>query len=243
MGRVSGKICSLMLKRKIDHNHWLHLWKFDSSDTSIDLDLALLNFSEEEISRAKNFIHDPDRERYVKAHYFLRKVLSKYLKINARDIKFSRGINGKPFINNTLFFNLSYRDTFFLLGISNCSKMGVDIEKIKSIEDIPLFCENYFALKEREIITAENNKLNQLSLLFTLWTMKESVIKALGSGFLHPLTNYDLNSFLYQNASAPNFDPENSWTIQMINVKQGFKAAFAIQTSQVNIDIFEYEDY
>ncbi|HWY12243.1 MAG TPA: 4'-phosphopantetheinyl transferase superfamily protein [Bacteroidia bacterium] len=227
-----------------DKKEWFHLWIFDSSNVITNTDAALQFLSEEEIARSKLFLNKADSLRYITAHYFLRVILSKYVEIPPAEIKFSKGINDKPYLKNQLplplYFNLSYRDNIFLTGISNCEFIGVDVEKIRNIDDIHSFTANYFSKKEREEIEMQINKQEQLSMLFKFWTMKEAVIKALADGFTKPLPNYDLHSFLNLPISIPNFDNENSWTIQQIKIKSGFKGAFALKAKNIYTETFKY---
>lgn len=224
---------------------WLHLWKLDSACINVDLDSALASFAEDEILHSKKFIYKPDSERYLTAHYFLRKVMQRYLKMPMPEIKFTTGLNGKPFLIDhdlfSLYFNLSYRDSFFLLGVSNRSTIGVDVEKIRKIEDVNGFCKNYFSEKESEKIKSAKAPQDQLNILFTFWTMKEAVIKALAVGFKEPLTNYDLSVFIESPVSFPGFDLTNAWTIGQIQLGEKYKAAFAVNSKNVTLETFDYK--
>jgi phosphopantetheinyl transferase len=76
-----------------NNTDWLHLWKFDSLQQTINTNSASVYLSDEEMTRAQKFINESDHTRYIKAHYFLRQVLTKYLKINANQIEFVKGFN------------------------------------------------------------------------------------------------------------------------------------------------------
>jgi 4'-phosphopantetheinyl transferase len=228
-----------------NNTDWLHLWKFDSLQQKINTKSASVCLSHKEITRAQKFINESDRTRYIKAHYFLRQVLTKYLKINANQIEFVKGFNNKPYLkfqnSDSIYFNLSYRDNMFLLGISSCETMGVDIERIREVNDVSSFCNDYFAAQEKEIIMTSHNKDEQLAKLFTFWVIKESVIKALGTGFTKPLPTYDLHVFLETPISKPNFDLSAFWTIQQIKINDHYKAAFAIKSEKVAVENYRYE--
>lgn len=226
-------------------DNWLHIWRSDSTLHTINIDKAFNCLSNEEIKRSKKFINESDRTRYIKAHYFLRQVLTKYLNINANQIEFVKGFNNKPYLkfqnSESIYFNLSYRDNMFLLGISNCETMGVDIERIREVNDVSSFCIDYFAAQEKEIIMTSHNKDEQLAKLFTFWVIKESVIKALGTGFTKPLPTYDLHVFLETSISKPNFDLSAFWTIEQIKINEHYKAAFAIKSEKVAVENYRYE--
>ena len=85
--------------------------------------------------------------------------------------------NGKPFFDDIISFSLAYSDGCSVLVFSKNSCVGIDIEKIKpiAINDY----KPYFTVKEWGIIaTAANQHLQ----FYTLWTRKEAVAKAIGSG-------------------------------------------------------------
>lgn len=97
--------------------------------------------------------------RYICNHRFVRNVLSLYLNIAASKINFDLEPRGKPYIKNSnLFFNYSYRASYGLLAISKNQAVGVDIEKIKPLQDILTFSEFSFSEKEKEIIFKSENE-------------------------------------------------------------------------------------
>ncbi|MGZ4098442.1 MAG: 4'-phosphopantetheinyl transferase family protein [Bacteroidia bacterium] len=226
--------------------NWIHVWKLDSNSILIKKKQLETFLSAQEMERSKRFINHEDKMRYLTAHYFLRKVLSKYLKIPAQKINFSLGINNKPYVKfhilPELYFNLSYRDSLFLVGVSNCEIMGVDVEKIYPIDNIKDFCKNYFSKKEQQIIESQKNRNEKLSFLFEFWTMKEAIIKALANGFTKPLTSYDLSGFMISPELIPKFDKGNTWTVSQIKMLPNYKAAFAVRETDIQVGSFDYED-
>lgn len=178
---------------------WLHLWKLDEGLVHTDAYAALKGLSDEEVERVNKFITVRDSVRYITAHDFLRKVLSRYLGVAPSAIRFSKGLHGKPCLEQPasppLYFNLSYRDTLFLLGISNMSTMGVDVEKTREVDDIEAFSSQYFSVSERKKIRTAAARPDQLAMLFSFWTMKEAVLKALATGIIGALPDYDLCAF------------------------------------------------
>jgi 4'-phosphopantetheinyl transferase len=220
---------------------WLHIWKLDASRSTVNESQLLKDFSAEEIQRAKKFIHDADRKKYITAHYFLRDVLSKYLRVQRKSIEFESGLNGKPLLKNnfSLYFNLSYRDQLFILGISDAEQTGIDVELIREVDDIPAFCKNFFSVNEIKIINeaTENEKLFRL---FTFWTIKESFIKATAKAFSEPLPLYDLHEFFHRKYAKP-AGMRQTWSIGQIDVPDGYVASYAVQAEELNSKIFNYE--
>lgn len=92
-------------------------------------------------------------------------------------------LNGKPFIPQLkLYFNLSHAGDYIICAITTKSQIGVDIEKIKTInfEDLSAI------LREDERL--EINKVPHCNKAFyRLWTQKEASLKADGRGLLYPI--------------------------------------------------------
>ena len=223
----------------------VHLWKYDLKKVPIDLSSATDYLSADEQYRANAFKQETDKRRYILVHLFVRDVLSKYTSTSKKDIKFSVGRNKKPFLiqnvnDPPVYFNLSYRGDQALLGISNNDCLGVDIEKIRTIDNIDSFLEDYFSRKEIGEIQNITDDLEKLFLVFRFWTMKESVIKALAIGFNQTLPQYDLSCFLAQTAFSPDFDSANIWQIHEIKVNENYKAAIAIKSNSIELSIFDY---
>lgn len=217
----------------------LHIWSYEVDENEYHLEKTDPLLSEEEKIRCSKYINEAEKIRYTCNHRFVRKVLAKYLNLPAAHVEFSVAELGKPFVKNSnLFFSYSYRTTFALLAISKEHEVGVDIEKIKVLQDAPTFASFSFSEREKEIIfksAAENFQ----DTLFTFWTFKEAIIKALGVGLNADLTQIDLSDFFYSELNPLAFDANAVYTIKRLKTHQGYKAAFAIK-GKVN-DITEYE--
>ena len=86
---------------------------------------------------------------------------------------------GKPYLASHphIFFNLSHCDLGVVCGLSD-APIGIDIESIRKIT--PRVVKRVLNDAEQEIMTRSRNP----ELTFTsMWTLKESLIKAIGCGF------------------------------------------------------------
>ena len=208
----------------------IHIWnyKVNKVDYLDEINTAIL--SADENARAAAFINESDRIGYVTVHRFLRTVLARYVSIDASSIQFRKGAFDKPFVvnNKGIHFNLSYRGDFALLAVSDSCEPGVDIEQIRPIDDSEAFCKNYFSRQEGELIDKVSES-ERLEMIFTFWTFKEAVIKALGIGFSRHLTEYDLSSFIERPTNPLAADDSRIWTIQKLPAAEGYKAALAFK--------------
>lgn len=224
----------------------VHIWKYDLNSTKLDLSEIQKSLSVEETDRANRFFNLQDRKRYILVHYFLRDILSKYQNIPKEAIEFYKDIHQKPFLKQKvnelpLYFNLSYRENYAVLALSNSDFLGVDIEKIKTLENIKNFIITFFSDEEQQLILQPPTEPERLSILFRFWTIKESIIKALGVGFELPLINYNVSDFIKNTSAYPHFDIDHKWYIYPIEINETYQASFAIKTNTLNYSIFNYE--
>ncbi len=109
----------------------------------------------------------------------LREKLAEYLKTDSKSIEFVKDSNGCPFIkgNNEIYVSVTHTDCLIACAFSD-SRVGIDAERVaarrKSVE--------------KRVYTDGEISLLDLSSdpdlgFFTLWTLKESYLKAIGTGF------------------------------------------------------------
>ena len=83
----------------------------------------------------------------------------------------------RPFINDSIDFNISHSGEYVIAAISTNAKVGIDIEKHRKLK--MNIAERYFDGREcNEIDTSSNSSLA----FFDLWAIKESAIKCDGRG-------------------------------------------------------------
>jgi phosphopantetheinyl transferase len=140
----------------------------------------------EEDLRAGKFLFDSDRETYISSHSVLRLILAKELNTNPSEISVISGKNGKPGLaGNPAFFNLSHTREAFAIVISRDNYVGIDLEMINSGMDIYSIIKTFFSTREGEfILHSEHDAINRF---FLLWTRKEALLKAIGTGIINEL--------------------------------------------------------
>ena len=99
---------------------------------------------------------------------------------------FSHGKHGKPSIDRHS-FNMSHTRGAVAVIVGN-GTVGVDIECIRKHPE--RVCKRVFTDAENHFI---RQSANPDAAFFKLWTLKESYIKALGSGFSFPPINVEFN--------------------------------------------------
>lgn len=113
------------------------------------------------------------------AHSFLKKKLAEYMGFSEDEITIFKDEKGKPYLRDIPEANISISHTkgAVMVGFSN-HPIGVDIECVKlrrkSVES------RVFTDCESSLIDSAKD---ENSAFFTLWTLKESYLKAIGTGF------------------------------------------------------------
>ncbi|MGG4499055.1 4'-phosphopantetheinyl transferase family protein [Brevibacillus reuszeri] len=163
----------------------------ESIEYSILLNLMTM-VSVEQQFRLRRFRQKEDCYRSL-----LGELLIKYILFNKRNmplesIVINRTKYGKPFIKdvNQVQFNISHSGLWVVCAISS-NEIGIDIEEVRQIDDIDLqvFCRQFFS-KEETIDLYSKSITERLQYFFELWTIKESFIKAVGTGMYMPVKSF-----------------------------------------------------
>lgn len=157
---------------------------------SDDHDLLLLDRAERE--RAQRFKFAIHRGRFIAAHAQARRILGASLGIAPADVPITTTRHGKPIVARAasmaagvdperLFcFNLTHCDAVGYLAIAPFA-VGIDVELIRPIADLQPLIECYCSAAEIDAlarITLEQRAAGFLG----IWTRKEAVLKAWGTG-------------------------------------------------------------
>ncbi|WP_317897861.1 4'-phosphopantetheinyl transferase family protein [Aurantibacillus circumpalustris] len=218
----------------------LHLWRYTLDEAEYYKEKSQPLLSKDEQQRCSRFVNEAEKIRYTCNHRFVRQVLAKYINQPASEINFNLSDKGKPFLENSdILFNYSYRTTFGLLGISKRREIGIDIEKMKLLHDLKTFADFSFSEKEKEIIFKSSDETFQ-DTLFTFWTFKEAMIKAIGVGLNADLTKIDLSDYYNTEVNKLGFN-NTVYTMKQINAGPGYKAAFALKGTMNSYSEFKLD--
>ncbi len=138
--------------------------------------------NQDEQQRAARYHFERDRKRFVAARGLLRSIVSSYLNKKAADIAFQYGPQGKPYVvDTTLQFNVSHSDDHILIGIGHHHPIGVDVEHMTRIVEMADIAARFFTANEARQINALSGDAQRRA-FFNVWTRKEALLKAIGSG-------------------------------------------------------------
>jgi 4'-phosphopantetheinyl transferase len=194
----------------------------------------------DERDRAGRFKRAQDRQRYALSRAALRHVLAGYVDIDPAAITFREGPNGKPYIERGPAFNLSHTASFFLIGVAEDGNLGVDIERVKRIENLDRLAKRCFSKAELAEYGAYVGP-SRVRAFFRAWTRKEAFIKALGGGLSIPLDSFSVSLETRVCNVLKQIDDqlmsEQPWTVIPIELHESLEAAVAWDCADFGLEI------
>ncbi|XP_073984271.1 L-aminoadipate-semialdehyde dehydrogenase-phosphopantetheinyl transferase [Rhodnius prolixus] len=188
-------------------------WVFDCASwkpTYSDLLFATSCIQHEEKERIDKFVFQKDVKSSLIGRLMMRKYISEVTNKTWNDIMIFRDINGKPYYKHNdlqLNFNISHQGRFTVLaGEIGEVELGVDIMKReytggKKVEDFFRIMGRSFANEEWQAIRESPIEKKQINNFFRFWCLKESYVKATGTGITVDLQKirFKLNSETIEN--------------------------------------------
>jgi 4'-phosphopantetheinyl transferase len=141
----------------------------------------------EEIARADRFRFEKDAAHWIACRVNLRRILGQAIQRPPRDVPLTLSETGKPLLAapyDSLHFNLSHCSDLALVALCAEGPVGIDLESLARAPDL-LECATTFC-HPREISELPSETGARASQLLRIWTAKEAVLKALGTGLSHP---------------------------------------------------------
>ncbi len=154
-------------------------------------DLHLLSDAERE--KAAHFKQQILQQKYIQIRGSLRRVLASYLHIPPQHIPINLGPYGKPYIKGAaLYFNLSHTADDFIIAVSNCTEVGIDIELCVPRKRLAALARRCFSVIEIDYWNALPKYQQQIA-FFRFWVRKEAFVKAVGRGLALELNRCSIN--------------------------------------------------
>ena len=165
-------------------------YKYDIRDlTDAEYQKWYRQMSKEKQNRVDKLRLDADKKRTVAGEMLARKAIAEYLGVNAEDIIFAFGENGKPYVKDlNVEFNISHSGDFAVCAV-NETPIGIDVEKLRPVDlrvakrvcdKEELFYLFGKAPEASEFVYTEKKEL--ITRFFEIWTAKEACVKQIGSG-------------------------------------------------------------
>lgn len=118
----------------------------------------------------------------------LRMVIARHFQFSHNKLIISFNNHNKPSIQNRpdFHFNISHSGEWVVAAFSN-KQVGIDIEKIKPANFA--VADRFFSVDEVNFLNALDEKIRD-DWFFRFWTIKESYLKAIGTGLSKPLSSF-----------------------------------------------------
>ena len=151
--------------------------------------------SEEELARAARFKFDRNRRESIATRALARTGLSHAHPLPPREWRYVLNAHGKPSVDPDLAsgaavtFNMSNAHGLVVCLVADGAEVGVDVEPLSRAEQIMKVAPEVFSPTERAQLEMLNGA-EKLDRAVSLWTLKESYIKARGMGLAIPLDKF-----------------------------------------------------
>ncbi len=131
-----------------------------------------------------------DKNMSLAAGILLNEELKKY-GLSEKKMEYRIGEQGKLYFKNLpeLHFNISHSGGIVICAFSDC-EVGCDVEKIRCV-DLKL-AKRFFSENEYEYIISQRGDNEKYSAFFRIWTLRESYMKAIGSGISMSLGSFEI---------------------------------------------------
>jgi 4'-phosphopantetheinyl transferase len=231
----------------------VHIWCVSLEQEPSRVEAFFRTLSPDEQERAQRFYFERDRRHFTVARGVLRDILSRYLLHEPHDIMFSYGPKGKPGLASDLLkavpqasdlrFNLSHAGALALYGFTRGRDIGVDVERIRALEDAEQIARRFFAPGEVHVFCALP-PASRMQGFFNCWSRKESYIKATGDGLSMPLDRFEVSLTPGEPARFLRVigDPTAAarWSLHELYPAPGYTAAVCVEGHQWEIQCWRW---
>jgi 4'-phosphopantetheinyl transferase len=216
----------------------LHLWHLKlNEDLYQKASITLL--SAEEVKRAQRFRFEVHRKRFISARAGLRSILGLYLNISPKDVQILQTPEGKPFIENSeLQFNLSHSHELALYAVTFGTRVGVDIEKMKTTYNEAV-AKRFFSSEEYDLFSKLPEEQKRID-FYKIWTGKEAIVKALGEGLGFPLSSFSIPFQTLNKEVLIKTQTMETWYLENMDLFPGYQAAYATNHLIKELAYFEW---
>ncbi len=198
----------------------------------IDLDRADVEWdllSPDEQTRALRFHRTIDRHRYSAGRTALRRILGDRMGADPRSLPIAYGLHGRPYLHDGPSFNVSHTAGWCAIAVDDRRLVGIDMEDTTREVEIEAVASRVFSSYELDSfgVLARGE---QRSRFFELWTAKEAVLKALGTGFsVEPSTFSIATGPQLRVVTTPDRSDPADWQLASVSGPEGTTVTMAIR--------------
>ncbi|HKO54622.1 MAG TPA: 4'-phosphopantetheinyl transferase superfamily protein [Thermoanaerobaculia bacterium] len=136
------------------------------------------------------------------------------------EVEVERGEGGKPRLaSGELHFNISHSGELVAVAIA-MEPVGIDVEEIRPTRELLAIARRFFSAEEARRVEQDADQF------FRVWTAKEAIVKAIGSGVFDNLRSFTVP----EDATEPAIvQGREGWVVCAIEPpREGYRAAVAM---------------
>lgn len=139
-------------------------------------------------SKADRCMQEKDRRRSIAAGCLIEQGLSELYGLHEKNMQYVQNVYGKPYFRDCphIFFNVSHSGDMCIVCFSDY-EVGCDVQKMEKA-DLSV-AKRFFTAPERDYIL---NSKDTDAAFYSVWTLKEAFIKAVGQGLAIPLDSFSV---------------------------------------------------
>lgn len=151
----------------------------------------LMLLPEETRKKVNAFARSNDSQRSLLGELLARHLLYKATGKPLPDEAFTTGDKGKPAHDGFrgIHFNITHSGEWVAVALSS-GCVGVDVEKMRKIPEG--VARRFFSEAENNWLDSAKTEAERKDIFFTLWTLKESFLKAIGKGLTKSLSSFTI---------------------------------------------------
>lgn len=215
----------------------VHLWWVNLRDEIAHVKDYYKILSIDEINRAARYHCQQQRYSFIVRRGLLRVILSKYLSIHSKNLRFIYSKFGRPsldfkFNEMGLIFNISHSNGFAIYAITRGRKVGIDIEFLTNSFFYEGIIDQILSPKEMRLYFALQPNI-RLRAFYESWTSKEAYLKATGCGLSTALNQvevfFELNDpKIIMNSQSIDPNRNQIWSLSKLGSLHGYAAALVV---------------
>jgi 4'-phosphopantetheinyl transferase len=214
----------------------VHVWRARGPAAAGLLPSGCLDQAERQ--RAMRLIFPAARVAFTFAHAMLRTVASAYLGVDPADLRFATGANGKPSLpNETLRFNLSHSGDAVLLACAEGQEVGIDLEATGRLCDDETLARVSLSEAERRLVETKS-KAAVRRMVLQMWTRKEALLKADGSGLTSDPRALTLHAPAIGSGPMQVEHAGRAWTLMDLPLGAAWQATLAAEGSAPDVRLY-----
>ena len=212
----------------------IEIFAIDLSKNPSCESVALGLLDGDEAARYHRFKVEGARRQFLLCRGALRILLGDRLGRPPERLIFASGTHGKPHLvvdgqPASISFNVSHSGDDGLIAITGSGSLGVDLEQRRPLSDLDGVATRVFGNNERDALSGLAGD-DKLAFFHRLWTCKEALIKAKGTGFSYDPIRFEVPAPILEGGRSAMFGfPEevtSAWVLTDLGTPQ-FAAALA----------------